>query len=175
MSRPARVTLRVDGVLVGSASGTISNTFSNATVLLGEGSNPAPASDFAWDDTHLWRGGSDMLANTGFESGLVTPDGAAVSVGGWRPNNSTRAARVTSPVYAGTSEWLVASPAPTTGAHAMRALLNGTSSRANLDGTLMSAATGIGTGQSDGVTLGTVDCIPLTMDCTAVHVDQLGA
>lgn len=23
--------------------------------------------------------------------------------------------------------------------------------------------------------VGTVDCIPLTMDCTAVHVDQLGA
>ena len=56
-------------------------------------------------------------------------------------------------LYAGTSEWLVASPAPATGAHAMRALLNGTSSRANLDGTLMSAATDIGTGQSDGVTL----------------------
>ena len=112
MSRPARVTLRVDGVLVGSASGTISNTFSNATVLLGEGSNPAPASDFAWDDTHLWRGGSDMLANTGFESALAS-DGLGVSVGNWRRRGSATAYPVTSPgVHAGIGGYAGSGTAP---------------------------------------------------------------
>lgn len=99
--RSARVTLRVDGAVVGTAAGPISDVFTSATVLVGQGTADAGASTCYWDDVHLWLGSSDLIGNPGFEASLATPPGTAVSVGNWRPGASGSVSRITSPSFAG--------------------------------------------------------------------------
>ena len=122
--------------------------------------NSKPAVEFDGSNDFLrtssWTAISQPISVVAILSILATGSGSRFIADGISSNpmavywNAT----VSWAMYAGTSEWAQGSPNPSTGAKGLRALLNGTSSRFAVNGTVLSAATNIGSGTMTGLTIG---------------------
>lgn len=102
----ATATLSLNDVEVGAVEGPISDVFSTATVLVGQGFGTAPdSSRYIYDDVKVIRDETNLVANSGFEAATRGGNTTAPAAGNWQPYaipaGGSTVARTTSPVHAG--------------------------------------------------------------------------
>lgn len=107
--------LYINDALVAWTDDTLTANHTGATTLLvGELSNTATASEIAYDDVSVVLGGAELVGNGGFESALAgTSSAKPVTTGNWwvYDPGSSSGVRVASPAHAGSQAFEVTATA----------------------------------------------------------------